>query len=197
MRLALRQRGFRVGLRRVRRLMIELGWIHPPRRRPYGLTHATTEIQEKENLIKQDFSAKAPFTKLLTDISQIQCQDGKLYISPILDCYDGEILALEMRDNMKKELCIDTFKVALKRFPIKGAILHSDRGSQYTSEAFREELREAGVYQSLSGVWSIARNIQQRTMETTHYGLPDQRLTIEKWCQQQGLERSTYLCVVS
>ena len=152
MRLALRQRGLRVGLRRVRRLMIELGWIHPPRRRPYGLTHATTEIQEKENLIKQDFSAKAPFTKLLTDISQIQCQDGKLYISPILDCYDGEILALEMRDNMKKELCIDTFKAALKRFPIKGAILHSDRGSQYTSEAFREELREAGVYQSLSGV---------------------------------------------
>lgn len=82
MRLALRQRGFRVVLRRVRRLMIELGWIHPPRRRPYGLTHATTEIQEKENLIKQDFSAKGPFTKLLTDISQVQCQDGKLYISP-------------------------------------------------------------------------------------------------------------------
>ena len=53
---------------------------------------------------------------------------------------------------MKKELCIDTFKAALKRFPIKGAILHSDRGSQYTSEAFREELREVGVYQSLSGV---------------------------------------------
>ena len=49
MRLVLRQRGLRVGLRRVRRLMIELGWIHPPRRRPYGLTHATTEIQEKEN----------------------------------------------------------------------------------------------------------------------------------------------------
>ena len=120
-----------------------------------------------------------------------------MYISPILDFYDGEVLALEMRGNMKKELCIGTFKAALKRFPITGAVLHSDRGSQYTSEAFREELREAGVFQSLSGVWSIARNIQQRTMETTHYGLPDQRLTIEKWCQQQGLERSTYLCVVS
>ena len=69
MRLTLQQCGFRVGLRRVRRLMVESGWLHPPRRRPYGLTHATTEIQEKENLIKQDFSAAAPFTKLLTDIS--------------------------------------------------------------------------------------------------------------------------------
>lgn len=152
MRLALQQRGFRVGLRRVRRLMLELGWIHPPRRRPYGLTHATTEVQEKENLIKQDFSAPDPFKKLLTDISQIPCQDGKLYISPILDCHDGEVLALEMRDNMKKELCIDTLKAARKRFPIQGAILHSDRGTQYTSEAFRKELQEAGMFQSLSGV---------------------------------------------
>ena len=132
--------------------MIELGWIHPLRRRPYGLTHATTEVQEKENLFKQSFSAKAPFTKLLTDISQIHCQDGKLYISPILDCYDGEVLALEMQDNMKKELCIDTFKAVLNRYPIQGAVLHSDRVSQYTSEAFREELQNAGVFQSLSGV---------------------------------------------
>ena len=152
MRLALQQRGFRVGLRRVRRLMLELGWIHPPRRRPYGLTHATTEVQEKENLIKQDFSSPVPFKKLLTDISQIPCQDGKLYMSLILDCHDGEILALEMRDNMKKELCIDTLKTARKRFPIQGAILHSDRGTQYTSEAFRKELQEAGMFQSLSGV---------------------------------------------
>lgn len=152
MRLALQQRGFRVGLRRVRRLMLELGWIHPPRRRPYGLTHATTEVQEKENLIKQDFSSPVPFKKLLTDISQIPCQDGKLYMSPILDCHDGEILALEMRDNMKKDLCIDTLKAARKRFPIQGAILHSDRGTQYTSEAFRKELQEAGMFQSLSGV---------------------------------------------
>ena len=77
--------------------------------------HATTEIQEKENLIKQDFSADKPFTKLLTDISQIQCADGKLYISPIMDCYNGEILSLCMRNNMKKELCIDTVNAAILR----------------------------------------------------------------------------------
>ena len=53
---------------------------------------------------------------------------------------------------MKKELCIDTFKIAAKRFPISGCIYHSDCGSQYTSEAFREELKAAGVMQSLSGV---------------------------------------------
>ena len=55
-----------------------------------------------ENLLKQDFQAERPFSKLLTDVTQVQCRDGKLYISPIMDCFGGDILSLEMRDNMKK-----------------------------------------------------------------------------------------------
>lgn len=152
MQLALLQRGIKAGIRRVTRIMREHGWLHKPHRRPKGLTHATTEIQEQENLIKQNFTADQPLKKLLTDISQIQCCDGKLYISPILDCYNGEILALMMRNNMKKELCIDTFKAVTQRYKLNGTILHSDRGSQYTSTAFREALERAGVIQSLSGV---------------------------------------------
>ena len=53
---------------------------------------------------------------------------------------------------MKKELCIDTFNAVTKRYQLDGCILHSDRGSQYTSESFRETLSKAGVDQSLSGV---------------------------------------------
>jgi len=60
--------------------------------------------------LKRDFHSDAPYRKFLTDISEIQCADGKLYISPIVDCFSGEIGALEMRDNMKKELCIDTVR---------------------------------------------------------------------------------------
>lgn len=152
MQIALMHRGYTVGKRRISRIMKENGWLHERKRRPKGLTRATTEIQEKENLIKQDFTSDQPYQKLLTDISQISCRDGKLYISPIMDCFNGEIISLVMRSNMRKELCIDTFNAAAKRFPINGAILHSDRGSQYTSEAFREKLSNAGVLQSLSGV---------------------------------------------
>ena len=150
--IALFNKGLKVGTRRLTRLMRELNLIHERKRRPKGLTKATTEVQEQENLIKQDFTADKPFTKLLTDISQIQCADGKLYISPILDCFGGEILALQMRNNMKKELCIDTIEAAARRYPIRGAILHSDRGSQYTSDEFKKTLRSNGVTQSLSGV---------------------------------------------
>ena len=55
-----------------------------------------------------------------------------------MDCFNGEIVALEMRDNIKKELCIDTLE-QLKNGNGKrlyGAILHSDRGSKYTGCAF-------------------------------------------------------------
>ena len=152
MQIALMHRGYTVGKRRISRIMKENGWLHERKRRPKGLTRATTEIQEKENLIKQDFTSDQPYQKLLTDISQISCRDGKLYISPIMDCFNGEIISLVMRSNMRKELCIDTFNAAAKRFPLNGAILHSDRESQYTSEAFREKLSNAGVLQSLSGV---------------------------------------------
>lgn len=152
MQIALMHRGYTVGKRRISRIMKENGWLHERKLRSKGLTRATTAIQEKENLIKQDFTSDQPYQKLLTDISQISCRDGKLYISPIMDCFNGEIISLVMRSNMRKELCIDTFNAAAKRFPLNGAILHSDRGSQYTSEAFREKLSNAGVLQSLSGV---------------------------------------------
>jgi len=59
-----------------------------------------------------------------------------------MDCFNGEIVALEMRENMKKELCIDTVKQLGK---LNNCILHSDRGSQYTSDAFRAELNPTGT----------------------------------------------------
>ena len=121
------------GIHRITRVMRENGWLHERKLRPLGLTKATTEIHEKENMIRLNFHADAPFMKLLTDISHIACKDGKLYISPIMDCVNGEILSLIMSDNMKKELCIDTLKAACMRYPVTGAILHSDRRSQYTS----------------------------------------------------------------
>ena len=164
---ALMQRGMKAGLRRVKRIMREHGWLHERRRRPKGLTKADPAAMASENLLKQDFHANRPFAKLLTDITQVQCRDGKLYISPIMDCYSGEILSLCMRDNMKKELCVDTVKAMANRFPVRDAILHSDRGSQYTSEAFRSELARQGLTQSLSGVAHCYDNARMESFFAT------------------------------
>ena len=166
-RLALQQKGICVSKRTVYRAMQESGWLHR-RRRPHGITKATTEIQEKENLLKRNFHSEVPFRKFLTDISEIQCADGKLYISPVMDCFSGEIVAMEMRDNMKKELCIDTIRQLHNLCPdLTGAILHSDRGSQYTSEVFRRTLRHYGIQQSLSGTGHCFDNARMESFFAT------------------------------
>lgn len=184
MQLALEQRGIKAGKRRIIKIMREKGWIHK-RRIPHGITKATTEVQEAENLIKQDFKADRPYTKLLTDITEVRCSDGKLYISPIFDCFNGEVLSLCMDNNMKKELVIKTINAVVQRYNIRNAILHSDRGSQYTSEAFRTRLTELGVIQSLSGVDHCYDNARMESFFATLkkeliYRLPVYKMTREQ-----------------
>ena len=185
MQMALALRGHKVGMTRLKRIMREMNLIHERKRRPKSLTKATTEIQEKENLIKQDFKADKPYTKLLTDISQIPCYDGTLYISPILDCFNGEVLSLLMRDNMKKELCMDTLKAARMRHPINGATLHSDRGSQYTSDEFKSLLIKNNIQQSLSGVDCCYDNARMESFFATLkkellYRIPTHRMMMRE-----------------
>ena len=139
MQIALEQRGIKRSLSTVRRVMARGNLLHEDRRSPDGLTKADKRAIRPQNIIKQDFSAQAPLRKLLTDITQIPCKDGKLYVSPLLDCYNGEIISLAMDTNMKKELCIKTITEAYKNFDIKdGVIIHSDAGSQYTSSEYKK-----------------------------------------------------------
>lgn len=182
---ALQMQGISVSRSTVYRAMKEDGLLHP-KRRPRGITKATTEIQEKENIIKRDFSSDKPLVKLLTDITEIQCLNGKLYVSPIMDCFNGEIIALEMRDNMKKELCIDMVKQLKNRYGnLQNIILHSDRGSQYTSEAFRGTLRKYGIIQSLSGTGHCYDNARMESFFATLkkeklYRMPTYKMTREE-----------------
>ena len=80
--LALEQDGVDVSRRTVYRVMKENGWLHK-KRIPRGITKATTEVQEQENLLKRDFSARRPLEKFLTDITEVQCADGKLIPSTL------------------------------------------------------------------------------------------------------------------
>ena len=105
-RLALEQKGIQASQRTVYRAMAEHGWLHVRRRIPRGITKSSSEVQERENLLKGDFRSSEPMKKFVTDITEIQCSNGKLYVSAIMDCFSGEIMALEMRNNMQKELCI-------------------------------------------------------------------------------------------
>ena len=84
------------------------------------------------------------------DTPEIKASDGKLYVSAIFDCYDLAVLGLAMDTNMKATLCEQTLDNAYKAYPmIQGAIIHSDRGAQYTSELYRNAISKYGILQSM------------------------------------------------
>lgn len=122
--------------RTVYRIMKKLGISHRPRRKPNVIRKANRAARKSKNLIQRNFRSDTPFRKCVTDITEIPVRDGKLYVSAIFDCFDGAVLGLCMRDNMRAELCVQTVENACMAYPaLRGAVLHSNRGSQYTSEA--------------------------------------------------------------
>lgn len=137
--------------RTVYRVMEEIGIVHHPKRKPNGITKADREAQKSDDKLKRDFTAEAPDRKAVTDITEIKCKDGKLYVSAIFDCFDLMVLGLCMDTNMKADLCARTVKSACELHTgLRGAIIHSDRGKQYTSELYRETLSRYGIVQSMN-----------------------------------------------
>ena len=137
--------------RTVYRVMEEIGLTHKSKRKPNWITKADKEASKSDDLIKRNFTAEKPLEKCVTDMTEIKASDGKLYISAIFDCYDPAILGLAMDTNMKASLCEQTLDNAVKAYPMLcGAILHSDRGTQYTSELYRKAINKYGIRQSMN-----------------------------------------------
>ena len=151
--LQLRQpKGVRLpGERTVYRIMKQIGLSHRPKRKPNGITKADREAMKSDDLLKRDFTSDAPLKKCVTDITEIKAKNGKLYVSAIFDCFDLSVLGLAMETTMKAELCVHTLDHALTAYPsLKGAVIHSDRGSQYTSDAYRRAIEQYGIQQSMN-----------------------------------------------
>ena len=135
----------------VRKVMRDNHLSVPTKRKPNGITKADREAQKSDNKIKRDFTADQPFVKGVTDITEVPAKDGKLYVSAIFDCFDSEVLGLSMDNNMKADLCVKTLSNAVKAHPqLRQAIIHSDRGSQYTSAKYRAAIAKNEIVQSMN-----------------------------------------------
>jgi len=133
----------------VAKIMRANGLLRKPNK-PKGLTKADAAAHRSDDLLNQDFTSDAPNEKTVTDIIEFAGIDGKIYVSAIFDCYDNACLAISLADNMRKELVIETFEQATGRYNLKETILHSDRGSQYTSDEYRRVLNNGGTFQSMN-----------------------------------------------
>lgn len=133
----------------VAKVMRENGMLHA-KNTPKGLTKADKMAQKSDNLINRGFTADEPNKKLVTDITELAGCDGKVYVSAVFDCFDNACLGLSMDSSMRAELVVDSYNVAAGQYNLNGAISHSDRGKQYTSELFRKTLKSLKIVQSMN-----------------------------------------------
>ncbi len=104
-----------------------------------------------DNLLDQDFTAEAPNQRWASDITYISTHQGWLYLAVVMDLYSRRIVGWSMSRWINRHLVIDALNMAIgQRCPGGALIHHSDRGSQYTSDDFRDELLKHGIKCSMS-----------------------------------------------
>lgn len=122
-----------------------------PRRRRFG-SYLGEISPAPENIINRDFQAKAPNVKWLTDITEFQIPAGKVYLSPIIDCFDGMVISWSIGTqpdaclvNTMSDAAIGTVKDGKER-----PIIHSDRGAHYRWPGWLTRISDANLIRSMS-----------------------------------------------
>jgi transposase InsO family protein len=103
------------------------------------------------NLLKRDFRAVRPNSKWTTDITEFKLLGQKLYLSPIMDLFNGEIISYILSSSPSFHPVTEMLKGAFQKIPNNTQlILHSDQGWQYQMRPYQKMLKEKGVRQSMS-----------------------------------------------
>ena len=147
----LKDEGYCYGRRKVARLMRLAGLRGCPKRRFRVTTKRDPSHPAAANLLKQDFTAQAPNQRWASDITFISTHQGWLYLAVVMDLYSRRIVGWSMSRWINRHLVIDALSMAIgARQPDHLLIHHSDQGSQYTSDDFRDELGKYGIQCSMS-----------------------------------------------
>lgn len=150
--LELRNRGYSVNHKKVQRLMKVLGLVARIRRkRKYSSCQG--EIGKKaENLIQRQFEAAKPMEKCYTDVTEfaIPASARKLYLSPVLDGFNSEIIAFNLSCSPNLEQVQTMLEQAFTEEHYENTILHSDQGWQYQHDSYHRFLESKGIQASMS-----------------------------------------------
>mgnify|MGYP002400167859 CR=1 FL=1 len=143
--------GGRAGHNRVARIMREHGLQARPKRRYRSTTKASESAPAAENVLARGFEVSTTNTVWVSDITYIATAEGWLYLAVVLDLCSRRVVGWSMSSRLSTDLVLRAFWMAvLARRPPKGLLFHSDRGSQYSSHAFRRALGRCEMVQSMS-----------------------------------------------
>lgn len=147
---ALRRKGRRISRRKVERIMRERDIRGVTRRKRRHLTKQDTKVAPAPDLVGRDFTAKRPGTKLVGDITYLPTIEGWWYLATVIDLATREVIGYAMADHHRAELVTDALRMAAARGGLQpGCIMHTDRGSEYTSSQFRDVIKELNLRQSM------------------------------------------------
>lgn len=146
----MRNKGIIINHKTVQRLMKESG-IKCQIRKVHYHSYRGEVGKTAPNIIARDFTADAPNRKWATDVTQINIGSVKLYLSPILDMFNGEIISYNISKSPNLEQIYDMLNKAFAKYDnLDGLILHSDQGWQYQHFAYRKCLKRHNILQSMS-----------------------------------------------
>ena len=121
------------------------------KRRRYG-SYMGEISPAPDNLLNRDFSADAPNEKWLTDITEFQIPAGKVYLSPMIDCFDGLVVSWSIGTRPNAELVNTMLDAAIDKVAASGErpVVHSDRGGHYRWPGWLSRIAEAKLVRSMS-----------------------------------------------
>ena len=164
----LREAGEHVARKRVARLMREQDLAGVRRRRFVTTTVADPAADPAPDLVGRDFTAPAPDRLWVADITYRPTRAGFCYLAAITDAFSRRVVGWSMATHMRTELITAALDMALtRRSPGQGLVHHSDRGSQYTSLAFGQRLRDAGIAPSVGAAGSCYDNAMAESFFAT------------------------------
>jgi len=146
--------GIRVGRKRVERLMRQLSIQGAHLHKHWKTTRQDRSATAAPDLVERDFTAAAPNTLGVADLTYIKSLQGSLYLAVVLDVFSRKVVGWQMADIMTTDLVLSALEMGLwRRDVVRDRLIHhSDKGSQYTSLRFTQRLADAGAAPSTGSV---------------------------------------------
>ena len=183
--------GLRIGRKRVERLMRNAAIQGVTRRRRHGCTRRNPEAVPSDDLVNRAFRPAQPDRLWVADITQHPTGEGPVYLAVVIDAFSRMVIGHSIADHLRSELVVDALEMAVwRRQPPPGVIHHSDHGTQYTSWAFGQRLRKAGLLGSMGTVGDALDNaVAESFFASLQTELLDRR---PRWSSRAELARAMF-----
>ena len=149
--IAMRNKGYVINHKTVQKLMKQLGLKGKQHKNDKYHSYKGTVGKVADNLLKRDFHAVKPFEKITTDVTQFNVCDEKVYLSPVLDLFNNEVVSYSISTSPNLEQVREMLDGLFAKLPADATpIFHSDQGWQYQHAEYQRLLVEHNITQSMS-----------------------------------------------